>query len=230
MATSALPRFWPPQHWAARQRLADPAEALWSELRIARGAIDVVELTIRAIEHCEDAFAIRGDAFRRFDQLLDDWVARRLVTVTGHPARYDLVREYQHLRSPPPPPAPRALPFPKRTQQQRLWTAMKVLRTFDLPTLLMAADANRRAALDMVRTLERAGWLRAIAGGWTTAAARKWGPVVPSIRRERSAAGVVMRVTDRASGLVIEIPSRSGAARDASQESSTNNFVDGGVG
>ena len=107
---------------------------------------------------------------------------------------------------------------------------MKVLRTFDLPTLLMAADANRRAALDMVRTLERGGWLRATAGGWTTAAARKWGPVVPSIRRERSAAGVVMRVTDRASGLVIEIPSRSGAARDASQESSTNNFVDGGVG
>ncbi|BBB13443.1 hypothetical protein [Sphingopyxis sp. FD7] len=228
MATSALPRFWPPQHWAARQRLADPAEALWSELRIARGAIDVVELTIRAIEHCEDAFAIRGDAFRRFDQLLDDWVARGLVTVTGHPARYDLVREYQHLRSPPPPPAPRALPFPKRTQQQRLWTAMKVLRTFDLPTLLMAADANRRAALDMVRTLERGGWLRATANGWTTTAARKWGPVVPLMRRQIVSGVSVMRVTDRLTGAIVDFPARSYAARARGQDNSSNSLADGG--
>lgn len=228
MATSTLPRFWPPQHWAARQRLTDPAEALWSELRIARGSIDVVELTIRAIEHCEQAFATRGDAFRRFDQLLGGWIARGLVTVSGHPARYDLVREYQHLRSPPPPPAPRPLPFPKRTQQQRLWSAMKVLRTFDLPTLMMAADASRRAAIELIRVLERGQWLRATATGWTTAAARKWGPVVPSIRRERGADGVVMRVTDRTSGLVIEIPSRSGAARDRGQGMSTNSFADGG--
>lgn len=228
MTAAVLPRFWPPQHWAARRRLADPAEALWSELRVARGSIDVVDLMIRAIEHCESSFANRGEAFRRFDQLLGDWVSRGLVTVAGHPACYNLVREYQHLRSPPPPPAPRPLPFPKRTQQQRLWSAMKVLRTFDLPTLLMAADANRRAALDMVRILERGGWLRATATGWTTAAARKWGPVVPSIRRERGAA--VMRITDRTSGLVIEIPSRPGAARDRSQDTSNNSFMDGGVG
>ncbi len=229
MTSAALPRFWPPQHWAARQRLADPAEALWSELRIARGAIDVVELTIRAIEHCEDAFAIRGDAFRRFDQLLDDWVARGLVTLTGHPARYDLVREYQHLRSPPPPPAPRPLPFPKRTQQQRLWSAMKVLRTFDLPTLMMAASANRRAAADMVRLLEQGGWLRATANGWTTAASRKWGPVVPSMRRERGRGGSVTRITDRISGLTVEIPARS-SARSRRQDASNNAFADGGIG
>lgn len=230
MTAAALPRFWPPQHWAARQRLTDPAEALWSELRIARGPIDVVDLTILAIEHCEDAFANRGEAFRCFDQLLGGWVARGLLTVTGHPARYDLVREYQHLRSPPPPPAPRPNPFPKRTQQQRLWSAMKVLRIFDLPTLLMAADANRRAAVEMVGVLERGGWLRATPNGWTTAAARKWGPVVPMMRREHTSAGTVMRVTDRISGTVIDIPARSVAARADRQDSSINSFADGGVG
>lgn len=228
MATSAaLPRFWPPQHWAARRRLSDPAEALWSELRIARGPVDVVELTVRAIEHCEQAFATRGDAFRRFDDMLTGWIARGLVTVTGHPARYNLVGEYHHLRSPPPPPAPRPLPFPKRTQQQRLWSAMKVLRTFDLPTLMMAASASRRAAADMVRLLERGGWLRATASGWTINAARKWSPVVPTMRRERGSAGSVTRITDRFSGISVDIPARS-SARSCRQDQSNDSFADGG--
>jgi hypothetical protein len=230
MTAAALPRFWPPQHWAARQRLNDPAEALWSELRIARGTIDVVDLSIRAIDHCEDAFATRGDAFRRFDQLLGQWVARGLITVIGHPARYNLVREYQHLRSPPPPPAPRPLPFPKRTQQQRLWQAMKVLRNFDLPTLMMAASASQRASLDMVRILEGGGWLRATANGWTTAAARKWGPIVPAMRREQTSRGAVMRVTDHVTGAIVDVPTRRSAHRKHSQESTANGFADGGVG
>lgn len=221
MTAASLPRFWPPQHWATRQRLRDPAEALWSELRIARGEIEDVDLMLLALEHCEDEFARRGDAFRRFDQILSDWVSRGLVSITGYPFRYSMLKEFVPLRSPPAPPAVKGPAFPKRTQRQRLWTAMKVLRAFDLPTLLMASNASRRSALDLIRALERGGWLRATAQGWMTSGSRKWGPVVPTMRRT----GSLIRITDPVSRTVIEIP----ALRDRHQDSSTEAVIGGGV-
>jgi|GEM_PF-2175902 len=230
MTALLLPRIWPPQQWAARRRLQDPAEALWSELRVARGAIEGAYLLARAIEHCEGAFPSRGETFRHFDALLDDWIARGLVTAAGHPFRYLLSRDYLALRSPPPPPAPRAIPFPKPTQRQRLWSAMKVLRNFDLPTLMMAAEAPRAATLEMLRILERAGWLRRSASGWTTAAARRWGSVAPTYGRHIGPDGPVTRIVEPASGAIIDLPILSRSRRDRRQDSSSDALSGGGVG
>lgn len=229
MSAALLPRFWPPQHWAARQRLRNPDEALWSELRIARGEIDVVDLMVRAIGHCEDALPNRGATFRHFDQLLERWASRGMIAVTGHPPRYRLEKDYLALRSPPPPAAPRRNPFPKRTQRQRLWSAMKVLRNFDLPTLLMTAEASRPAAMDMIRVLERGGWLRVTQTGWTTAATRQWGAVAPTYSHKVGPNGPFIRVTEPASGAIIDLPIRPKCPRDQRRESSADGFVDGGV-
>lgn len=219
------------KRYAVAPRLKDPAQALWTELRFAAEPLDELDLLVAAVGHCEDACPTRGATLKLLETLLRRWVEARLViALPGKPPRYSLERNCLSMASPPDvPERARPLPFPKRTQQQRLWSAMKILRNFDMPTLLMTATANRRAALDMVRALERGGWLRATASGWTTLASRKWAAAAPLIRRERTSAGMVTRITDRASNLVVDIPARSYAARDRRQDSSANSFVDGGV-
>lgn len=227
LAPAMLPRFWPPQNWRMRQRLQDPAEALWSELRMARGEIEVIDLMARAIDHCEAAFANRGDGFRRFDALLDDWIARGLVSAAGHPLRYRLSKEYIPLRSPPTPPAPRRNPFPKRTQRQRLWQAMRVLRSFDLPTLMMTANVQRPAAMELIGILTRGGWLRRTATGWSTGGARPWASVAPTISRIDGPQGACIRVTD-AMGEVVDLPVRT-QRRPHRSERSAASSLEGGV-
>lgn len=49
--------------------------------------------------------------------------------------------------------------------RERLWHAMRVLRTFDMPQLKLAASATRRSTEDYVNCLLRAGYLRRIGSG-----------------------------------------------------------------
>lgn len=218
-------------HWRVNPALADPAQALWSELRFARGPLDLFTMLLAAIRHCDGTGARRGDTYRTMERHLGAWRDAGVVSVSGEPPAYRLERKYLSMASPPALPAPsRPSPFPKRTQRQRLWSAMKVLRCFDLPTLLMTAEAGRPAAMDMIRVLKRAGWLRETRTGWTTAAARPWGAVAPTWSHKIAADGPFIRVTEPATGAVIDLPIRPKALRDRRRESSANGFVDGGVG
>lgn len=223
MTKEPLPRLWPPSHWATKRRLKDPAEALWAEMRWARGEIDYITLVRCALAHCGEKFALLGEASRAFDDILDDWVAREIVEAEGRRTRYRIVRKYLFLRSPPPAPN-RQPPTIKRTQRQRLWSAMRVLRSFDLPTLLMASGASRRSAIELLGLLERAGWLRRVGNGWTLSGDRKWGPIAPIVSR----AADHVRLIDPVTRDITEInASRGQRARHSS--SSTGAQVGGGV-
>jgi hypothetical protein len=216
--------------WRINPALTDPAQALWSELRFARGPIDLFTMLVGAMRHCEGAHATRGDTYRALERQLGAWRDAGIVTAAGEPPAYSLERKYLRMASPPALSAPpRRNPFPKRTQRQRLWSAMKVLRNFDLPTLLMTAEASRQAAMDMIRVLERAGWLRETKTGWTTAASRTWGSVAPTYSHRAGKDGSFIRVTEPVSGAIVDLPIHPKALRDRRRESSAEGFVDGGV-
>jgi hypothetical protein len=225
--------------WAPNPALADPDQALWSELRFAAAPVDLFTLLIGAIRHCEGAHPKRGQTFRYLERTIVRWVAAGMVAATGTPALYSLERTYLNMASPPAfPNTLRRNPFPKRTQHQRLWSAMRILKHFDLPTLTMTARANEQAARQMLGVLQRGGWLRRTATGWSTAAARPWGSVAPTISRIAAAEGAIIRITDHLDGTVIELPVRRQRSRDAASAgratsttsgSSTAAALDGGV-
>lgn len=218
--------------YSVAPRLKDPAQALWTELRFAPEPVDELDLLVAAVGHCEDARPTRGATLKLLENLLVRWVgARFVVAAPGKPPRYSLERNCLSMASPPAIPAPaRKSPFPRRTERQRLWSAMRVLRNFDLTTLLIAAEANPRSARDMISVLHRAGWLRRTRGGWTTASARRWGPLAPTWSRIEVEAGRVVRVIDNRDGSIIDLPVRARPRRSHRHEQSASHLSDGGVG
>lgn len=78
----------------------------------------------------------------------------------------------------------------RRTDRARLWSAMRVLKQFTLPELLIASGATRRSAEDLINCLCRAGYLRVehrgnqTKGEWSSyRLTRVVGPRAPSIRQ-----------------------------------------------
>lgn len=69
---------------------------------------------------------------------------------------------------------------PPRTQRQRLWSAMRVLKTFDVPVLMMTAEVTRRSCEDFLNLLQRTGYVRRLdiaavrTGPGNLDAARDW--------------------------------------------------------
>jgi len=202
--------------YAVAPRLKNPAQALWTELRFAPEPVDELDLLVAAVGHCEDARPTRGATLKLLETLLGRWVSARLVDVVdGKPPRYSLERNCLNMASPPLLPAPtRRNPLPRRNQRQRLWSAMRVLRSFDLTTLIIAAEANPRSARDMIDVLERGGWLVRTADGWSTAAARRWGPLAPTWSRGHDDGHPVVRVTDNRDGTLITLRGRRGPRRE----------------
>lgn len=49
---------------------------------------------------------------------------------------------------------------PRKTARDRMWSAMRVLKRFDLPLLMMTAEATRRSCEDFINLLSRAGYIR----------------------------------------------------------------------
>lgn len=217
--------------YAVPPRLKDPAQALWTELRFADAPVDELDLLVGAVRHCEEARPTRGETFKLLEKLLGRWVGARLVAVEpGRPPRYSLERNYVRMASPPALPAPaRVNPLPRQTQRQRLWSAARVLRNFDLTTLLIAAEAKPIAARQMLSILERGGWLRRTATGWSTAASRRWGPVAPSWAPIDAPEGRFIRVTDNRDGSIIDLPVRR-HRRPRRQDISSQAALGGGVG
>lgn len=214
--------------YAVAPRLKEPAQALWSELRFAAEPIDELDLLVAAVSHCEDARPTRGATLKLLETLLCRWVAARFVVAeAGKPPRYSLERSCLPMASPPAIPAPtrKATPVIRRTQRQRLWTAMRVLRSFDLTTLVITAEATPTSARAMVDVLERGGWLTRTAEGWSTAAARRWGPFVPTWSRGSEEGRPVIRITDNRDGSLIVLR----GARNSRSRRSSGAPLDGGV-
>lgn len=108
----------------------------------------------------------------------------------------------------------------QRSQRARLWSAIRVLRRFNLPELLITSGATRRSAEDMINCLQRAGYLAcesrgsAMNGSWSTyRLTHRVGPRVPRITRRDLGFGLRRYLIDPNSGDSIDIsPGAPGAA------------------
>jgi hypothetical protein len=99
--------------------------------------------------------------------------------------------------------------------RERIWSVMRILKRFDLPMLMITAEANRRACEDFVNLLSRAGYVRRldmpvrrrgagnidVARDWSTyVLVRNTGPRCPSISNSRE-----RRLLDRNNGRSVPI-------------------------
>lgn len=218
-----------PTRWSIPAALRVPAQALWSELRFARAPNYELDLLLTAARHCSDPRFDPRNTMRRLGTLLFRWADAGFVDVfDGKPPQYAMKEGCRTMSTPPLLPAPtRRSPFPHRTQRQRLWSAMRVLRQFDLVTLAIAAEVRQSTARDMISVLTRAGFLRRTETGWSTAATRRWGPIAPSWTPVASGELRVIRVTDQRDGTIVDLPIR-GARGPSHPNDSAHAQADGG--
>jgi len=109
--------------------------------------------------------------------------------------------------------APSAYCWPRTgTPRARLWAAMRVLKRFGFVELRLAADVSQARAQDFLRIMTRAGYLirvdKAFSPPVWSQGERKWGPLPPRVEYLRVANRPVMRVTDRNTAEVVDVPQR----------------------
>lgn len=165
--------------YAVRIAAAGPVEGpLWRALAQAGAPRSVAELHL--------AIAAHPNAIQH---RLSRWVSAGFVTRhEGRPKRYAMNDTTDRTATPPRVDiAGRAAPR-ERTAREKLWSAMRVLPSFDVPTLVMTSGATRRSAEELVNVLHRAGYLRQIARGnsrtgvWSTyRLIRNTGPKAPKV-------------------------------------------------
>lgn len=198
----------------ARRR--DPVIQAWVELRFAPEPISLIDIA--------DAVIARGAAVwadvRRIGAAIGEWIKSGHAVSSDRGHRFALAGHAMMMADPP---APRATPLPSvraprvRTPRQRMWTAARILKRFDLVQFRMAAAVTMRQAKDFLRVMTRAGFLAVDPAAqdqlrWVTGP-RGLGPQPPSVLHLNLPGGSVMRVVDRNSGDVIDVPMRSHGQR-----------------
>ena len=137
------------------------------------------------------------------------------------------------MRKRPPPVTirDRKLSVPKFSGRQRMWSAIRVLKFFDMPQLVMTAGVSDRSARDYVRHLTATGYLDPVPTEMRTKfrLARNTGPKHPITRARIDGRVSLIQADDRNDGKLYEYRLDFGAphvrARDATLRSE-----DGGVG
>lgn len=140
---------------------------------------------------------------------LHRWVRAGLVNrIEGEPLRYTMNDNAPRTPAPPRVTIDGTVKSrPANTTRDRLWRSMRVLRSFDLPALMMAAEASRRSAEDLVNCLCRAGYLRmtsrgqSMRGTWSTyRLIRNTGPRAPSVTQRMVEGQRLRELVDRNTG------------------------------
>jgi hypothetical protein len=169
------------------ERMRNPETAAWIALRFARAPVSLPELARAA-----------GDAAAVF-RALDRWRAHGLVDqVQPKPETY-LMAEHAKSRRDPPPQPRRLRSVKMRSARQRMWSAARVLKAFDIVQICMAASVGRNTAQAYLSVLKRAGFLERVPTHrhektrWKLV--RPTGPLHPTIRREQGRPAVVDRNT-----------------------------------
>jgi len=165
---------------------------------------------------------------------LDRWVRAGLVTrIEGKPKLYAMNDDTPRTALPPRVARDGRVTARAPTARDKLWRAMRVLRTFDLPTLVISTGVTRRSAEDMINVLHRAGYLRQPVRGnaakatWSTyRLVRNTGPRTPSVSHRTIDGRVQRELVDANSGARIDIS--AGAASLRSRKADP--VADGGVG
>lgn len=119
----------------------------------------------------------------------------------------------------------------QRSARQRIWTAMRVLKTFDAPTLRMAANATERGVATYLNQLQRGGYIRVVERGSSNTGRlsvyrlqRNSGPNCPTTRRPRGATTTIL--ADNNNGRTVDISPSATSLR----KPSTKALAGGGVG
>lgn len=182
--------------WAALRRLARPATTA-------------------------EILAATGEADRPVYCRLRRWLRQGFVVRDkGEPKKFSLTAEAPDIAAPPK--VGEALRIHRRpTARQRLWAAMRVLKRFDVPMLMMTAEVSRRACDDFLQLLARAGYVRLL-GHRNVGSKRTWstyqlvrgtGPKCPSITNPESGERMLI---DRNTGQSVALAGSARAAKGGS--------------
>lgn len=141
------------------------------------------------------------------------WVRR----IDAQPQRFALSADAPDIAEPPKVSIDGGVREKRRSARERLWSAMRVLKRFDLPMLMMTAEAKRRSCEDFINLLLRAGYVRRLdapmvkTGPGNLGFARTWsnyqlvrntGPKAPMITNPR---GGPRQLVDANNGKSVEL-------------------------
>jgi hypothetical protein len=178
--------------WSALRRIGRPAT--FDELLAATGAADRA-LYCRLWRWAEQGF---------------------LRVLPAEPRRFSLTQSAPDAPVPPKVNDRGQVLPPRRSARSRIWKVMRVLKTFDVPTLMIAAEVKRRACDDFLNLLVRAGYVRmngynfkrlgsgAVRDWSTYTLLRNTGPRHPTISAYRGKAEP-QRLTDHNTGASVEL-------------------------
>jgi len=140
-------------NFVSAPRMRDPERAAWTLLRFARRPMSLADIVLG--DGLPENTGIQvSDAVA----LLDRWRGAGLVELTDNRGFYIMLKEAKALRDPPAVPAPARQPAARSTRQ-RIWSAIRVMRAFDLVEVCFAATVEKAAARRVLNQLTRAGYL-----------------------------------------------------------------------
>ena len=134
-------------------RMLDPERATWTQLRFAREPLRLSDL-ILANDDAGTARPSLADTIR----LLDRWRGAGLIDRIEKPESYIMHAQARTFRDPPAVGETARAPKPRSTRQ-RIWSAVRVMKRFDLVEVCIAASVEKRAARRFLNQLTRAGYL-----------------------------------------------------------------------
>lgn len=110
----------------------------------------------------QELIAATGAGDRSIYCRLFRWIRDGLVVrIEPQPMLFTLTAQAQDVEAPPEIIVRK--PQKRPSARARIWAAMRVLKRFDVPVLIMTAEANQRACAEMIGFLCRAGYAKPIA-------------------------------------------------------------------
>lgn len=170
-------------------------------------------------------------------QSLERWVSAGLVERTGSPSHYRYHLNDNTDRSPMPPVVTASGSAVRRASPayQRIWSAIRVLRRFDLPLLIITAQVRERQLSGYIGLLRRTGYVdlvqlgnpqRGIVSRYRLV--RDPGPKAPRETLRVTPAGTARLLVDPNTGQEHDVGRGSPSRRRAYRRSP--GLADGGVG
>lgn len=135
-------------------RLRDPERAAWTALRFAMEPVRLADI-ILANDGAND---VPPPSVADTLILLDRWRGAGLIERSGKPETYMMHQKARAFRDPPTVGAVATEPK-QRSTRQRIWSAVRVMKSFDLVEICFAATVETRAARRVLNQLTRAGYL-----------------------------------------------------------------------
>lgn len=140
-------------NFVAAPRMRDPELAAWTALRFAPRPLSVADIVLgNGPARCPSLNLHETLA------LLDRWHGAGLVEQSADRRLYTMAQRAKALRDPPAVPVPPREPAARSTRQ-RIWSAIRVMRSFDLVEVCFAATVEKAAARRVLNQLTRAGYL-----------------------------------------------------------------------